>query len=113
VTHEQALALLREDLTPSTLLNAVTGASNLRVRLRDLPGGDFCWAILELVPGQERQAIWSATVPFESLPTAIAYFRANKALESHLRSKARQAMDFLNQLRTRLGVELTVEEALR
>jgi hypothetical protein len=89
------------------------GQPSRRGAVRDLPGGDFCWAISEPNPRNTRESLWQFTVSFESLPQVAAYFRESKAFDNYLRVKAKRAVDYLNQIRTRLGIELTIEEAMR
>jgi hypothetical protein len=115
VTHEQTIELLLTDvknLAPE-LVAAVTQAKNLHVLLRDLPGGDFCWAVMELQPGDKRRAVWTKEIPFEALPGVVAHFRANKAFDNYLRERAMRARKYLNQVRAKLGIEMTIEEAMR
>lgn len=112
MTHEQSLALVYNDLTPA-LAARIEQASNLRVAIRNLPGNRFCFAIVEYVPGSETQAIWNIELPFGALPTAHAHFKASGAFENLFRTKVKATMEHLERMREDLGVEMTIEEAMR
>jgi hypothetical protein len=114
VTHEQSLALVLNDLgSRPQIAEAVSRARNLRVRVRNLPGDSLCFVVMELVPGSETRVEWSAELPFESLPTAYAHFKATGMFEKMFRIKVKTAMEQLERVRRELGIELTIEEAIR
>lgn len=81
--------------------------------LRNLPGSRFCFAILEMSPGSSNRVAWQIELPLEQLPTALAEFRRGGAFDSFFKAKVKNAVEHLERIRSGLGIEMTIEEAMR
>lgn len=85
----------------------------IRLRLRNLPGFNFCWVIVKIKPESETQADWQTELPLDALPSALKRFRETKVFDELFKSKVQATVEALEVMRKSLGVTLTIEEAMR
>lgn len=117
MTHEQTLEILETDLRnpsadPTGIRKLAKEGRNLTLRIRSLPGGKFCWVLVELKPETKNQISWQIEIALDRLPTAVERFRESKIFDHIFQSKVRATVEHLEQIRSALGVSMTVVEAM-
>lgn len=116
MTHDDAVQLIKlqmEALEPGkaheACEKALANGINLRVRLREMPGFEVCWAIIEIVPDtKDLQARYHFNLAYHECQVFRNYFNNHKVIEGIFRQRVAKVVNGLNEYRDRLGLSLNV-----